>query len=134
MYQREKTTATRNYHASRRWLFVPLLVAAALIAAFAGLWLYAGAFAAPSTASATYPWFFWWSPFGWFIFIPVFLIFFAVRWYFWGGWWWGKGWYYGGYDPAVETLRQRFANGEITKNQYDQMRRDLEQSEKSSAG
>lgn len=85
-----------------------------------------------SPASATYPWL-WWFPFGWFIFIPVFfLIFFAVRWYFWGGWWWGRGWYYG-YDPALDTLRQRFAKGEITKEQYDQMRRDLERPEQSPA-
>lgn len=28
-------------------------------------------------------------------------------------------------DQALETLRQRYAGGEITKEQYDQMRKDL---------
>ncbi len=31
-----------------------------------------------------------------------------------------------GGDRALETLRQRYASGEITKEQFDQMRRDLE--------
>lgn len=28
-------------------------------------------------------------------------------------------------DPALETLRRRYANGEITKEQYDEMQRTL---------
>ena len=114
---------------SRRWVFVPLLVAAGLIVTFAGVALYLGVPSAPPTTGATYPWF-WWFPFPWFFFIiPVFfLIFFAVRWYFWGGWWWGRGgWYYGGADdPALETLRQRYARGEITQQQFEEMRKELE--------
>jgi putative membrane protein len=121
-----------DYHPSRRWALLPLLIAAGLVATFVGVWLYTGDIAAPAN-TATTPWF-WWFPFGWFIFIPIFfLIFYAVRWYFWGGWWWGRGWYYGGYDPALETLKQRYARGEITKEQYDRMRKDLEQSEQGSA-
>jgi putative membrane protein len=122
-----------NYDPSRRWALIPLLVAAGLISTFVGIWLYRGAPAAPPT-NTVYPWF-WWFPFGWFIFIPIFfLIFFAVRWYFWGGWWWGRGgWYHGSYDPALETLRQRYANGDISKEQYDRMKRDLEQSGLTSA-
>jgi putative membrane protein len=64
---------------------------------------------------------------GWFFFIPIFfLIFFAVRWFFWGEWWWGRGSHYGwDYDPALEILRKRFARGEISKEQYEQMKRDI---------
>lgn len=29
-------------------------------------------------------------------------------------------------DPAMEALRQRYARGEITKEQFDQMARDLQ--------
>jgi uncharacterized membrane protein len=45
----------------------------------------------------------------------------------------GRGWNYVGYDPAFETLGQRYAKGEITKEQYDRMRKDLEESEQDSA-
>lgn len=31
------------------------------------------------------------------------------------------------YDPAIDTLRQRYARGEISKEQFEQMSRDLEQ-------
>jgi putative membrane protein len=129
MYQQQKRDddddeTARGRNLSLRWALVPLLIAAGLVAVYVGFWLYGGTTYAASSAGATYPWY----PFGWwFIFIPAFfLIFFAVRWYFWGGWWWGRGgWYYGGYDPALETLRRRYAKGEITKEQYDQMRREL---------
>jgi uncharacterized membrane protein len=75
------------------------------------------------------PYFFF--PFGFLIFF--FAIFFAVRVIFgWGwGWGWRGGYYsrryrYGGYGgDAMEILRQRYARGEITKDQFDQMTRDL---------
>ena len=75
------------------------------------------------------PWYVWWFPFGFFLFIPVvFLFFFAIRWFFWGAFGWGRwGYHYGGYGSALEILGQRYARGEITKEQYDQMRNDLEQ-------
>ena len=76
-----------------------------------------------------YPWFGWWFfPFG-FIFFLLFL-FFIFRVVFWG---WGGGWgrrrryWYGYYGDAREIVRQRYARGEITKEQFDQMNRDLEQ-------
>ena len=69
--------------------------------------------------------------FGWFFFIPViFIAFFAFRWFLWRPWGWGRGWYGGDYyydDPAMETLRQRFARGEITKEKYEQMAKDLQE-------
>jgi putative membrane protein len=75
-----------------------------------------------------FPFFF---PFGFFIFF--FLIFFVVRGLFWGwGWGWRGGysrgyWHnWGYYGDATEILKQRYARGEITKDQFDQMMRDLQ--------
>jgi uncharacterized membrane protein len=71
------------------------------------------------------PYFFF--PFGFLIFILF--IFFVFRFAFWG--WWGWGWrrrgYYGNYYDAKEILRMRYARGEITKEQFDQMMRDIEE-------
>ena len=71
-----------------------------------------------------YPFF----PFGGFFAIFwIFAIFWVVRWIFFP--WRGKGyrhyWRYG--DESYYILRQRYARGEITKEQFDQMMRDLEQ-------
>jgi putative membrane protein len=63
--------------------------------------------------------------FGWlwgFIWIP-----FAFFWIF--GWGW-RGYRYRRYrydDGAYQILRERYARGEITKEQFEQMMRDLEQ-------
>jgi len=71
-------------------------------------------------------WFFF--PFGFIFFI--FFIFLVSRLVFWswGGWGFRRAyWYRNGYGDAREILRQRYARGEITKDQFDQMMRDLEQ-------
>ncbi|MDG6994729.1 MAG: SHOCT domain-containing protein [Nitrososphaerota archaeon] len=71
----------------------------------------------------------YWFPFPFFplLFIPVvFLLFFSFRWFFWGCWGWGRGGWYGGYDPAIAALRERYAKGEITREQLEQMTKDLE--------
>jgi len=75
------------------------------------------------------PYFFF--PFGFLIFF--FVIFFVSRGLF-GGWGWGwrggysRGyWRHGGYwGDAEEILKLRYAKGEITKEQFDQMMRDLQ--------
>jgi putative membrane protein len=54
----------------------------------------------------------------------IFITFMAVRWLFWPGWW-GRRRYWRSYDDSYYILRQRYARGEITKEQYDQMMRDL---------
>jgi putative membrane protein len=71
--------------------------------------------------------------FGWWFFFPfgivfIFLVLILVsRLIFWPlGWGWRRRYWYG-YADAQEILRQRYARGEITKEQFDQMRRDLEQ-------
>jgi len=78
-----------------------------------------------ATAPQAYGW--WqWAPFGWFFFIPLFFVaFFALR-FFWWGPWGGRGWYHHE-DSAMLVLRERFARGEVTKEQFEQMRKDLAQ-------
>jgi len=75
-----------------------------------------------------YPWY----PFGFgWIWIPftLFFLFFALRWFFWP-WRWG---YQRGHltgDDAYYILRERLARGEITREQFEQMSRDLQEHER----
>lgn len=71
---------------------------------------------------------FFFFPFGLLIFLLI--VFLIVRIAF--GGWWGWGWrrnrgYYGWTD-SKEILRQRYARGEISKEQFDQMMRDIDAS------
>jgi uncharacterized membrane protein len=102
-----------------RWALVPVLVVAALVVAATGASLYFNA--GPVQGYGWWPW----APFGWFFFIPLFFVgFFVLRFFLWG--WWGRpGWYYGE-DSAARVLRERFARGEITQAQFEQMRKDLQ--------
>ncbi|MGH9917957.1 MAG: SHOCT domain-containing protein [Nitrososphaerales archaeon] len=101
-----------------RWLAVPLLFVAAVAVIAVAASAYYGA--APSQSYGWWPW----APFGWFFFIPlIFVGFFLLR-FFWWGWWGQSGWYYGE-DSAMRVLRERFARGELTKEQFEQMRKDL---------
>lgn len=105
-----------------RWLLVPAL----LVVAFAAIAVGASLYFRPAAPQA----YWWpWAPFGWFLIIPLFFIgFFVLRFFLWGAWgvWGGRGWYYHG-DSAMQVLRERFARGEITKEQFEQMRKDLAQ-------
>jgi putative membrane protein len=73
-------------------------------------------------------------PLGFFFFFPIgflffiFIVFIVLRLAFWGSWWGWRGGYRRGYwgDPK-EILRMRYARGEITKEQFDQMLRDLDE-------
>ena len=81
----------------------------------------------PGGGFGFFPYFFF--PFGFFIF--VFFLFFLFRGLAWGWGGWGLRGYpmYGRYhDGAAEILRRRYASGEITKDQFDQMMRDIQQS------
>ncbi|MDG7006777.1 MAG: SHOCT domain-containing protein [Nitrososphaerota archaeon] len=69
----------------------------------------------------------WFFPFGFFFFLIFIFFIFRVAFWGWGG---GRGWrrrYRYGYGDADEILRERYAWGEITKEQFEQMSRDLEQ-------
>lgn len=74
---------------------------------------------------------FFFFPFGFFFFF-IFL-FFIFGWFRWWGWWGYRGYpMYGGWgyyhDGAAEILRRRYAQGEITKEQFDRMMQDLRES------
>jgi putative membrane protein len=116
----------------RRRGLVGWVVGGLLIALLIGVFVVPFLFWGTSTMGpyGYYPraWFFF--PFGFLIFF--FVIFFVVRALFWGwGWGWrggyGRGyWGRSGYwGDASEILKQRYARGEITKDQFDQMMRDL---------
>ncbi len=104
------------------WIFLGLI--GALIVGGLVLW-------GIGLATGTAPFYFV-RPFGFFFFFPLgflfflLLVFFVLRLAFWGSWWgWrGRGYYWG---DAKEILRMRYARGEITKEQFDQMMHDLEE-------
>jgi putative membrane protein len=109
-------------------MLVPITVAIALVAFLISISLF---FWSGSPQSFIGPPFYRWGfgfPFlGWIFLIPlVFLVFFPLRWLFWGPWCPGRFWSDGYDDSALDILRQRFARGEITKEQLEEMQRDLE--------
>jgi putative membrane protein len=63
--------------------------------------------------------------FGWLgaIFL-IFIIFWVTKWFFWP---WGGGYYSNQHRNAESILKERYAKGEITREQYQQMMRDLQQ-------
>ena len=79
-----------------------------------------------------YPFYFF--PFPLFFIFGFFAFFWIVRWLLFP---WRGGWGYGGWgyrrrywrygDEAYYILRERYARGEITKEQFEQMTRDLQQ-------
>jgi uncharacterized membrane protein len=108
-------------HDPRRWLFVGLGVMFALIGVGVLLaLLYPGRFAG---GDGSWNFGFFWFPWG------LFFLFFVFFWWI-PRWGWGHG-YYGrrnwryGMDPAHSIARERYARGEISKEQYDQIVRDL---------
>jgi len=101
------------------WAFVALTVLIGISIA-ASLILYA--FRGPGSGTGFFPFF----PFGfgWVFVFLFFLFFWGFRWWGGGGWYGRHSWHYPG-DGAREILRERYARGEIGKDQFDQMMRDL---------
>ncbi len=65
-------------------------------------------------------------PFGWLF--GLFFVFLLFRFLFWPwGWGWGYSRRYWDYDRAYHILRERYARGELSKEQFEAMLRDLEQ-------
>lgn len=68
--------------------------------------------------------FFW--PFGWLF--GFFFLFLLFRFLFWPwGWGWGYRRRYWDYDRSYYILRERYARGELSKEQYESMLRDLQE-------
>ncbi len=68
--------------------------------------------------------------FGWVgALFSLFFFFWVFSWFFrpWGwGWGYRRRYRWWRYDDAERILRERYARGEITKEQFEQMMRDLE--------
>lgn len=97
------------------WLLIPIIISIG-VAVVIGFGLYFGATGFPVA--------YYWFPFPFFpiIFGPIIiLVVFGLRWFWWGCW--GTDWDY--YDPAMATLIERYIRGEITKEQLEQMTKDL---------
>jgi len=118
-------TSAPGWAHPRRWIawgFVGLLI---LVGVSIAVSLVLFALGNTGTRTGFYPFF----GFGWGFIFLFFLFFWGLRW--WGGWGWGWGgygrryWRYG--DDAHAILRTRYARGEITKDQFEQMMRDLDQ-------
>ena len=101
------------------------VVLVAVIAFFAVIAIH-GYPGAPPGLYYGYPFIGWWFFFPFGIFFLLIVLFLASRLIFWPMRWGSRRYWYG-YGDANEILRQRYARGEITKEQYDQMKRDLEQ-------
>lgn len=103
--------------ASVGWALVAviLLIAVAIIASAVVF-----ALRGPETGFVFFPF-----GFGWLFVLLFFLFFWGFRW--WGGWSW-HGRPYGPYrvDGAKAILRERYARGEIGKDQFDEIMRDLD--------
>ena len=120
--------ADRDFYGHRRFIGWGIAALLLLIGIAIVVGVVVRAIVGPATGFGVFPFFFFF-PFGFFIFI--FFLFFVFRGLFWGWGWWGWRGYpmYGHYqNGAAEILRRRYASGEITKDQFDQMMRDIEQS------
>ena len=123
---RSKTTNNYGWHPGR-FLFFGFIALLAVIGTIAAI----GYLLRP-VGVTYYPFGFGFFPFGLFFgFFWIIAIFWFVRFLFWPWRWgmgrryYGHGWGYG--DQAYNILRERYARGEISKDQYDQMMRDLQQ-------
>jgi putative membrane protein len=78
-----------------------------------------------------YPFFFFPFHFGWLgaIFL-IFIVFLVARWFFWAWRRGGRGYYSYPHQQrpdAASIVKERYAKGEITKEQFEQIMRDLRQ-------
>jgi putative membrane protein len=76
---------------------------------------------------------FWPFPMGLFVGIfVIFIIFGILRWIFWPPWYGYRRRHWRYQDESYYILRQRYARGEITKEQFEQMTQDLRAHEQGS--
>ncbi|MDG7005067.1 MAG: SHOCT domain-containing protein [Nitrososphaerota archaeon] len=108
------------------WVVFALVLVA--IVAFFGTMLASGYYMPMMVAGYPfYGWFFF--PFGFAFFVISAVIVFRLIFWGFGGWGWRRRYWHSapyGYGDAQEILRQRYARGEITKDQFDQMMKDIE--------
>lgn len=103
------------------WLLIPVVALVGVVAFAIVAWLTVG-------ASGPWP---WWGFFPWFPFAGIWILFgflflFGVfRWSA-GPWAWGGAPQSDNGDRSATILRERYARGEISRAQFDEMRRDLD--------
>jgi putative membrane protein len=99
-------------------IFVLLAVIVASVAVSAVLFA-----ARPAPVAGTY------YPFPLFFIFGIFAFFWIARWLIfpWRGGWGYRGRYWRYQDESYNLIRERYAKGEITKEQFEQMIRDLQQ-------
>jgi putative membrane protein len=73
------------------------------------------------SGASFYPWFHF---FPFFPFVAFLIVIFFVKWSLWGWGWRSGDWRY--YSDARRILEERYARGELTREQLEQMRNDLE--------
>ena len=123
----QSTYGEQHRHRGNPFAWAVLAVFIVTIVAFLAVLTIRGYPSSPAPAYYGYPGFGWWFLFPFGIFFLFIVLFFVSRLIFWPmGWGWGRRYWYG-YGDAREIIRQRYARGEITKEQFDQMNRDLEQ-------
>lgn len=124
----ETSTSSRSGEgcgvSGRGWFLVPILLAALVLAGLAYAVLEGTGVLPGFTPSGPFPPFWWVFPLGFFAFwVFVWLV---VRPWAWGGYWYrGGGWAHRA--GAEEILRERFARGELSKDQLRRMIGDLEE-------
>lgn len=111
---------------STRFLWVIPLVFVAIVIGLVLFWVVAVTTGIIAYAAFAHPgWFFF--PFGFLLFLLFVFVLARVAWWGVGGWGWGRRrWHHDYYAPDPhDVVRMRYARGEITREQYTQMVRDL---------
>jgi len=132
-HQEAKTTQTtygeQHHHRGNPFAWAAFAVVLVAVVAFLAILAIHGYPSVPAGAYYGYPLFGWWFFFPFGIFFLFIVLLFVSRLIFLPmGWGWRRRYWYGyGYGDAHEILRQRYARGEITKEQFEQMKKDLEQ-------
>ncbi|HZY69458.1 MAG TPA: SHOCT domain-containing protein [Thermoplasmata archaeon] len=115
-------------HRSRGYFWVVPTVFFAILLGLFVTWIVANVTGFGVLAPFAHPTLFFF-PFGFFLFLLF--VFFIFRWAWWGagwGWYGHRRWYrYDGYNPR-DIVQERYARGEITRDQYTQMMADLDRS------
>jgi len=71
--------------------------------------------------------FHWYWPAGWFIFV-LFIILVCGRFWWWGRWQHHSDWHeHASHEDPIEILKRRYAKGDISKEEFEQLKNDLRQ-------